>query len=107
MIGQPVGQQQHCCFCTCVLLHLSADGQSLVCFDVSGAGIMQGSDLGCCQAAAHLVWYISRSDTLRVHLQQQPHLLPVLLDLLVNQDAASARAAAFTLNNLAVDPACR
>eukprot|EP00775_Hariotina_reticulata_P001280 gene1280-1621_t len=59
------------------------------------------------QAAAHLVWYISRSDTLRTHLQQQHQLLPVLLDLLVSQDAASARAAAFALNNLAMDPACR
>lgn len=69
--------------------------------------LLQGADISCMQAAAHLVWYISRSATLRPHLQQQEHLLSSLLALLAVQDAASARAAAFSLNNLAYDPACR
>lgn len=55
----------------------------------------------------HLVWYFSRSDCLRPALQQQEPLLPALLSLLASPDAASARAAAFALNNLALDAACR
>eukprot|EP00879_Flechtneria_rotunda_P022604 GHRR01023870.1.p1 GENE.GHRR01023870.1~~GHRR01023870.1.p1 ORF type:complete len:288 (+),score=113.90 GHRR01023870.1:533-1396(+) len=69
--------------------------------------MIKGRDLGCCRAAAHLLWYISRSDSLRQHVQQQQGLLLAVLSLPSTPDAATARAAAFALNNLAHDITCR
>eukprot|EP00878_Enallax_costatus_P044834 GHUV01053591.1.p1 GENE.GHUV01053591.1~~GHUV01053591.1.p1 ORF type:complete len:325 (+),score=103.90 GHUV01053591.1:434-1408(+) len=93
---------------SCLALHAERDEDvrqqlctpELLCQLVS---LLQDSNLSCMQATVHLVWYISRSDTLRQHLQQHDGLLHALLARLTSHDAVTARAAAFALNNLAYD----
>ena len=67
----------------------------------------KGADARCAWAAAHLAWYVSRSDDLRPPLGAAPGAVPALVALLGAADPAAARAAALALNNLALEAGCR
>lgn len=113
--GQPEQQQQQqlCDALSCLALHAECDEdvrQQLCSSPLLLQRLTQlllSPEVHTAQLAAHLVWYISRSEGLRPLLQQQEQLLPALLGLLAGQDVAAARAAAFALNNCAHEASFR
>ncbi len=66
----------------------------------------QGADLRSTWAAAHIAWYVSRSDELRAALGGE-RVIAALVSLLGAPDPAVARAAALALNNLALEAGSR
>jgi len=70
------------------------------------AEMLEGPELRCCWAAAHIAWYVSRSDELRQDLGCD-RIVAALVMLLGAADPAVARAAALALNNLALGAGCR
>lgn len=85
----------------CSLCFISAP-----CTHIATPHVLPQEEASAAAQAAHLVWYLSRSESLREWLGATG-CVPLLVALLSSNDAGAARAAAYALTNLAMDECCR